>query len=149
MMKISYHALGLSEMFNEMHTQCEMKKIAALTNKDMCVELKDMFDMVLPKDNVLDMGIYTRNRPVRTIRSQKDMKSGGFQLSEESKHLYLSNCFVTKILSDEQKEDPNTYSKLPSEFEAEKVSLVRLRENLRGNLQENLQEKIAGLSRLT
>ncbi len=108
MMKISYHCLGLSELFNEMHGDCEMKELARLVNKDMCAELTNEFDMVLPKGNVLDMGIYTRNRGVRTIHGRKTLDSAGFQLSEGSKHVDIVNCFVTKILSDEQKADPDT-----------------------------------------
>lgn len=113
LMKISYHCLGLSELFNEMHVNCEMKKLARLVNVDMCAELKNKFNMVLPKGNVLDMGIYTRNRGVRTIYGRKNLKSDGFQLSEGSKHVDLVNCFVTKILSDEQRADPNTYYRVP------------------------------------
>lgn len=33
--KMSFHALGPSEIFNEMHTSCEMKKLAALVNNDL------------------------------------------------------------------------------------------------------------------
>lgn len=118
MMKISYHCLGLSELFNEMHTGCEMRKLARRVNIDMCAELKNKFVMVLPKDNVLDMGIYTRNRGVRTLYRRKTLKSDGFQLSEGSKHIDLVNCFVTKILSDEQKADPETYYSIPPALEA-------------------------------
>lgn len=77
-MKISYHCLGLSELFKEMHTGCEMKKLAFLVNKDLCTELIGKFAIILPQGNVLDMGIYTRNRPVRTLYGKKNLKSEGF-----------------------------------------------------------------------
>lgn len=38
-------------------------------------------------------------------------------MSEGSKHIDLVDCFVTKILSDEQKADPNTYYSVPPTLE--------------------------------
>ena len=58
MKKISFHALGLSEIFNEMHTKCEMKKLASLVNKDLKKSMGDIIQIhgiILPKDNILDI----------------------------------------------------------------------------------------------
>ena len=116
MIKMSFHALGLSAIFNEMHTSCEMKRLAALVNNDLLESMSSIMDkneIVLPGNSILDMKIYTRNRPMRTIFGQKDTKSKGFKLSECSKHMLLPNCFVTKSLCDTSKR----YFRLPEEFQ--------------------------------
>ncbi|CAM9116534.1 unnamed protein product [Ectocarpus sp. 8 AP-2014] len=114
--KMSFHALGLSEMFDEIHTTCEMKKLAGLVNKDLVEAMAVVFNkhgVVLPHGDILDMKIYTKNRAIRTVGAQKDVNSRGFQLSEESKHMLLQNCFVTKCFHGE---DVLLYT-VPEEFE--------------------------------
>ena len=99
MLKLSFHALGLSEFFNQMHTSCEMKKLAALVNEDLMGAMSSIIDknkVVLPSNSILDMKIYSKNRALRTIGSNKDADSGEFVLSECSKHMLLTNCFVIK-----------------------------------------------------
>lgn len=102
MYKISFHVLGKGELFNEMHTKCKMKQLASHVNIELTKTIKAMYvwEVVIPQNNVVDMGIYTRNRAVRTIYSQKGVDSPGFQLSERSKHLDFSECFITQDLSD-------------------------------------------------
>ena len=115
MMKMSFHALGLSELFNEMHTACEMKKLAKRVNADLVEGMEPEIKkhgIVLPGGNILDMGIYTKNRPMRTINSKKDVESKGLRLSECSKHMLIKNCFVTRVVCDADK----TYYRLPEEF---------------------------------
>lgn len=115
MMKLSYHALGLSEIFNEMHKTCEMKKLAARVNKDLVAEmtpLNSKYGVVMPKGDILDMGIYTKNRALRTIKGQKDVKSEGFKMSDCSTHMMIKNCFVTRIICDKEK----VYYKLAEEY---------------------------------
>ena len=114
MHKLSLHALGLSEIFDEMHTSCEMKKLAALVNKDLMAVMSSTIDrskVVLPSNSILDMKIYSKNRALRTIGSNKDAASGEFVLSECSNHMLLKNCFVTKSLCDTTKK----YFRLPEE----------------------------------
>lgn len=115
MKKMSFHALGLSEIFDEMHTTCEMQKLADLVNKDLVAEMAaitERHQIFLPNKNILDMKIYTRNRGMRTVLAQKDLGSGGFQLSECSKHVSIRNCFATKVLCGTEK----SYYKIPAEF---------------------------------
>lgn len=104
MMKMSFQGLGLSEIFDEIHTTCEMKKLAGLVNKDLVVAMADVMSkhaVVLPSGNILDMKIYTKNRAMRTVCAQKDANSGGFQMADDYKHVLLQNCFVTKCFHDE------------------------------------------------
>lgn len=116
MIKMSFHALGLSEIFNEMNTSCEMKRLAALVNNDLMESMSAIIDkneIVLPGNSILDMKNYTRNTPMRIIFGHKDTKSKGFKLSECSKHMRLTNCFVTKSLCDTAK----GYFTLPEELQ--------------------------------
>lgn len=115
MKKMSFHALGLSEIFNEMHTTCEMQQLAKLVNKGLLAEmaaLTERHQIFLPNGNILDMKIYTRNRALRTVLAQKNLGSRGLQLSDCSKHVSIQNCFVTRVLCDTEK----TYYKIPTEF---------------------------------
>ena len=102
MYKISFHVLGKGELFNEMNTTCIMKTLASHVNNELKRRVKKLYtwDVVFPKGEILDMGIYTKNRAMRTIYSQKKIDSDGFQLCERSKHLDLSECFITQELSD-------------------------------------------------
>lgn len=102
MYKISFHVLGRGELFNEMHTTCKMKQLASHVNIELTKKVKSMYawEVVYPQNNVMDMGIYTKNRAVRTIYSQKDLDSLGFQLCERSKHFDFSECFITQDVSE-------------------------------------------------
>ena len=115
-MKLSFHALGLSEIFDEIHTTCETKKLAGLVNKDVVAATAGVMSKhgaVLQLGNILDMSIYTKNRAMRTVDAQKDANSGGFQLSEEYRHVVLQNCFVTKCFHGEEV----TLYTVPEEFQ--------------------------------
>lgn len=111
--KISFHVLGKSEIFNEMHTECKMKTLASHVDKDLTKSIKNMFPWFIKfsddkyGSHTLDMKIYTRNRPMRTILAQKLTSDGklknGFQLCERSKHVDFSECFITQHLSDKGK----------------------------------------------
>lgn len=102
MYKISFHVLGKGELFNEMHKDCKMKQLASHINLELKKNIKTMYawDVVLPGGDILDMKIYSRNRAMRTIYSQKSLNSPGFQLSERSKHIDFSECFITQDVSD-------------------------------------------------
>ena len=94
--------MGKGELFNEMHTECKMKQLASIVNNELKKTIKSLYswDVIFPKNDVLDMGIYTKNRAMRTIFAQKNIKSPGFQLSERSKHLDFSECFITQNVSE-------------------------------------------------
>lgn len=119
MKKMSFHALGLSETFNEMHTTCEMQQLADLVNTDLVAgmaAITERHQIFLPNKNILDMKIYTKNRALRAVLAQKCLGSGGLQLSECSKHVSIQNCFATRVLCDTEK----TYYKIPAEFRVTK-----------------------------
>lgn len=109
MYKISFHVLGKSEIFNEMHTECKMKTLASHIDTELTSSIKKMFPWYIKfatdknGDHALDMKIYTKNRAMRTILAQKLTSDGtlrpGFQLSERSKHMDFSECFITQHLS--------------------------------------------------
>lgn len=99
MYKISLHFLGRSEIFNEMHTSCEMKTLAELVNTDLVGEMKDLaakHDILLPGGDVLDLGIYTRNRPMSLTGTAKKLGGGAFARTEESRHVPIRECKVTQ-----------------------------------------------------
>jgi len=114
MYKISFHVLGKSEIFNEMNTTCKMKTLASHIDKELTKSIQTMFSWPIKFSedkhgkHTLDMKIYTRNRPMRTIMSQKETSSGdlreGFKLCERSKHVHFSECFITQNLSENGKE---------------------------------------------
>eukprot|EP00903_Cladosiphon_okamuranus_P022359 g20564.t1 len=99
MYKISLHFLGGSEIFNEMHKFCGMKALAELVNTDLVSgiqELAEKHDILLPGGDVLDMGIYTKNRPMSLIGTGKELGGGAFERTEESKHVPIRGCIVTQ-----------------------------------------------------
>lgn len=99
--KISLHFLGRSEIFNEMHKKSAMSKLAIRVNKDLVAEMKDLVakhDIFLPGGDVLDLGIYTRNRAMSLIGTAKEYGQGAFALTEESKHVPIRDCIVTQQL---------------------------------------------------
>lgn len=124
---MSFHALGLSEIFDEIHTTCEMKKLASLIDKDLVAAMaavSNKHGVVLPHGNILDMKIYTKNRAMRTVGAQKDVNSEGFRLSEESQHVVLQNCFVTKCFHGE---DVMLYT-VPEEYQDVDVGTTLVKE---------------------
>lgn len=61
MYKISFHVLGKSDLFNEMHTECKMQHLASHVNTELteAIRGKATWDcVVLPGGNALDMKIY-------------------------------------------------------------------------------------------
>ena len=99
MYKISLHFVGKSEIFNEMHTACEMKGLAKLVNTALVSgiqELAEKHDILLPGGDVLDLGIYTRNRPMSLIGTGKTLGGGAFARTEESMHVPIRECIVTQ-----------------------------------------------------
>jgi len=107
MFKISFHVLGKSELFNEMHNDCKMKQLAKHVDIELVASIKNKFPYFVKFSNdetALDMKIYSKNRAMRTILSQKKTSDGslrpGFQLSECNKHMHFSDCFITQNVSD-------------------------------------------------
>lgn len=114
MYKISLHFLGRSEIFNEMHTSCKMKALAKLVNTDLVSgiqELAEKHDILLPGGDVLDLGIYTKNRPMSLIGTAKDLGGGAFERTEESKHVPIRGCVVTQQFTGDV-----SYFELPDGF---------------------------------
>lgn len=110
MYKISFHVLGKSEIFNEMHTECKMKTLVSHLDTELTGSIKKMFPWFIKfaedeyGDHALDMKIYTKNR---NVLAQKQTADGalraGFQLCERSKHMDFSECFITQHLSGKRK----------------------------------------------
>eukprot|EP00903_Cladosiphon_okamuranus_P018901 g17384.t1 len=99
MYKISLHFLGRSEIFNEMHTSCKMKTLAEQVNAALVVDIQPLVakhDILLPGGDVLDMGIYSRNRPMSLIGTAKNLGGGAFERTEESMHVPIRGCIVTQ-----------------------------------------------------
>ena len=79
MYKISPHYVGKSEIFDKMHTSCEMKPLADLVNAHLVAEIEDLMtkhDISLPGGRVLDMGIYSKDRPMSVIETGKELGEG-------------------------------------------------------------------------
>lgn len=114
MYKISLHFLGKSEVFDEMHTSCGMKALADLVNTHLVTEIGDLvtkYDIALPGGSVLDMGIYSRNRPMSLIGTAKKLGGGAFARTEESKHVPIKGCIVTQQFAGDV-----SYFKLPDDL---------------------------------
>eukprot|EP00752_Nemacystus_decipiens_P017186 g15395.t1 len=104
MHKISLHFLGKSEIFNEMHTSCEMKELAKLVNTSLVADIQPLatkHDILLPGGDVLDLGIYTKNRPMSLVGTAKKLGGGAFERTEESKHVPIRGCIVTQQFAGE------------------------------------------------
>eukprot|EP00752_Nemacystus_decipiens_P010633 g9470.t1 len=107
MYKISLHFLGKSEIFNEfneMHTSCEMKDLAKLVNTSLVADIQPLatkHDILLPGGNVLDLGIYTKNRLMSLIGTAKTLGGGAFERAEESRHVPIKECIVTQQFAGE------------------------------------------------
>ena len=91
--------MGKSEIFNELHTACEMKEVAKLVNTALVSgiqELAEKHDILLPGGDVLDLDIYTRNRPTSLIGTGKTPEGGAFARTEESVHVPIRECIVSQ-----------------------------------------------------
>eukprot|EP00903_Cladosiphon_okamuranus_P009645 g9178.t1 len=123
MYKISLHFLGRSEIFNEIHTSCEMKALAEHVNTALVADMQPLVakhDIVLPDGDVLDLGIYTRNRPMSLIGSAKKLGGGAFERTEESKHVPIRSCIVTQQFTRDV-----SYFELPDGLEVTKKKTKR------------------------
>lgn len=112
--KISLHFLERSEIFNEMHKKSAMSKLAIRVNQDLVAEMKDLVakhDIFLPGGDVLDLGIYTKNRAMSLIGTAKEYGQGAFALTEESKHVPIRDCIVTQQIGGDV-----SYFELPPEL---------------------------------
>lgn len=104
MYKISLHFPGRSEIFNEMHTSCEMRELAKLVNTSLVADMQPLvakLDILLPGGDVLDLGIYTRNRGMSLIGTAKTLGGGAFERTEESKHVPIRGCIVNQQFAGE------------------------------------------------
>ncbi|CAB1107648.1 unnamed protein product [Ectocarpus sp. CCAP 1310/34] len=123
MYKISLHFLGRSEIFNEIHTSCEMKALAEHVKTALVADMQPLVakhDIVLPDGNVLDLGIYTRNRPMSLIGTAKKLGGGAFERTEESKHVPIRSCIVTQQFTRDV-----SYFELPDGLEVTKKKTKR------------------------
>eukprot|EP00903_Cladosiphon_okamuranus_P015053 g13926.t1 len=123
MYKISLHFLGRSEIFNEIHTSCEMKALAEHVNTALVADMQPLVakhDIVLPDGDVLDLGIYTRNRPMSLIGTAKKLGGGAFERTEESKHVPIRSCIVTQQFTRDV-----SYFELPDGLEVTKKKTKR------------------------
>eukprot|EP00903_Cladosiphon_okamuranus_P017931 g16499.t1 len=58
-------------------------------------------DILLPRGNVLDLGIYTKNRVMSLIGTAKTLGGGAFERAEESRHVPIRECIVTQQFAGE------------------------------------------------
>lgn len=97
--KISYHVIGGSRLFKGVVTNGPMARLAAQLNTISEKIFEDYPEISSsPREqremSVLDMGVYTKNRPMRGICSDKGDGGSGFRPCDNSKGRPMEEFFI-------------------------------------------------------